>query len=132
MICFDQADIHSTKLHVIATDLQLAPFVPHEPSKRREKNWKPIFFSKEFVREHQDMILDTYCLGERRLKNLGIEVTKARAALEMLAAIEADRENKAQPPSQTSNEVEQRPMPEQSSKARMTKRDMSSLLEEVS
>ena len=43
-----------------------------------EDTGSPFFFSKTFVKEHDDIALNSFALKEDALKELGIKVTKLR------------------------------------------------------
>ena len=70
---------------VIATDLQIAKFVPNAASKRREAEWKPWFFSKRFTKEHEEITFDAFKLKENKLLKIGAEITQQRKQYEVLA-----------------------------------------------
>jgi hypothetical protein len=53
------------------------------PKAQRTRNeiWKPIFRSKTFEKEHDDLTFDQYRLKESKLKSLGVQVSKIRQEL---------------------------------------------------
>ena len=78
VISLDDDNLKRINLREIATDLMLAPNLPGLSTKRRERNWALVFFAKDFVKEHTNITLENYELPQKKLKELGIEVSKAR------------------------------------------------------
>jgi hypothetical protein len=62
-------------VYSIVEDIQILASQPREPLPRRGAEWAPLFLPTTYAREHTDMTLEHYRLGERRLKTLGIEVS---------------------------------------------------------
>jgi hypothetical protein len=65
----------------IVEDIQILESQSREPPPRRGVEWAPLFLPTTYAREHIDMTIELYRLGERRLKTLGIEVSKLREKL---------------------------------------------------
>ena len=78
MISLDHEDLQRIQLREIATDLKIAPFLPLPSKLRKERNWAPLFFSKDFLEEHKEIKVEDFELSTQVLKSLGIEVSKAR------------------------------------------------------
>lgn len=55
--------------------------LPRPPPPRRAGEWAPIFLPTEYAKMHNDITLEHYQLGERRLKTMGQEVSKLRENL---------------------------------------------------
>jgi hypothetical protein len=68
-------------IYSIVKDIEILESQAREPPPRRGADWAPLFLPTTYAREHTDMTLDHYMLGERRLKTLGIEVSKIREKL---------------------------------------------------
>ena len=49
----------------LATDLMIAPNLPIPSKARKERNWAPLFFSKNFVEIHKDIKLEDFRLSEK-------------------------------------------------------------------
>ena len=58
---------------------------------RRDIEWQPLFLPTAYAKEHLDITMDLYRLGEKRLKTLGIEVSKLREKLRE-AAMKRDKD----------------------------------------
>ena len=91
VISLQHDDLDTLKVHDLATDLKMAPFLPCVPSGRRNKTWAPIFLSAPFLRANDDVCLKNYKLGPAKLLKLGKQVsmlraTQREAALEELMA----------------------------------------------
>jgi hypothetical protein len=68
-------------VYSIVEDIEILESQQREPPPRRGADWAPLFLPTSYSREHTDMTLEHYKLGERRLKTLGIEVSKLRERL---------------------------------------------------
>ena len=68
-------------VYSIVEDIEILANQLRVPPPRRGADWAPLFLPTTFAREHIDMTLEHYRLGERRLKTLGIEVSKLREKL---------------------------------------------------
>ena len=49
-----------------------------------------MFLPTTYAREHEDINLENYMLGEKRLRTLGVEISKARERLRE-AALQSDK-----------------------------------------
>ena len=72
---------------------------PRHLRPRRAVEWAPIFLPTQYAKEHPDITLEHYRLGERRLRTLGEEISKFRSRIREQAiahdkslAIEQDRD----------------------------------------
>ena len=72
-------------IHQIVADILVAQGIPRVPTARRNKEWKPIFCPRGFLKDHTDITLEHYALGEKRLRNFAIEVTKFRSKFKIKA-----------------------------------------------
>ena len=72
-------------VHEIARDLAAVATLPRPPPARRSGDWSPIFLPSEYSKAHPDISMQTYRLGERRLKTLGQEICAHRARIRSLA-----------------------------------------------
>ena len=68
-------------VYSIVEDIEILESQLREPPPRRGADWAPLFLPTTYAREHTDMTLEHYMLGERRLRTLGIEVSKLREKL---------------------------------------------------
>ena len=59
---------------------------------RRGAQWAPIFQPTTYARDHPDLSLEAYGIGEKRLRNLGIEISKLRAEIRKAALHQAKAE----------------------------------------
>ena len=78
VISITQDEDEDVGVHSIVEDIQIIASLPRQPPGRRDGEWAPLFLPTTFARGHNDMTLEHYKLGERRLKTLGIEVSKLR------------------------------------------------------
>ena len=73
--------------------------LPRPPRARRAEDWNPLFLPTEYAKAHPDIGLESYRLGDKRLKTLGEEISKHRKRLREKAlgydksqAMELDRD----------------------------------------
>ena len=66
------------KSYPISTDLLYVKGIPPVAPARREKEWAPFFFSKNFITEHPKITLEQFRLPASKLKALGVQVTRLR------------------------------------------------------
>ena len=78
VISLDLDNLTALRTYDLATDLLVASALPGVDQGRRNKTWLPVFSSETFTREHDDISLENYRLRPRKLKRLGIEVSKIR------------------------------------------------------
>ena len=76
--------------HEIDEDMVALQALPRLPRPRRDADWSPLFLPTQYSKDHQDISMVTYKLGEKRLKSLGIEVSKLRDKLRE-AALQHDK-----------------------------------------
>ena len=69
----------------IQEDMAAMSSIPRPPRARRAEDWKPLFLPTFYSKEHQDICLEQYRLGEKRLKTLGEEISKHRQRMRELA-----------------------------------------------
>ena len=55
--------------------------IPRPPRPRRAEDWTPLFLPITYAKEHEDINLEDYRIGERRLRTLGEEISKHRKRL---------------------------------------------------
>jgi hypothetical protein len=65
---------------------------PKPPPPRRDAEWAPIYQPTSYSKSHPDISMVAYTIGEKRLRSLGIEVSKLREELRKLALQQAKRE----------------------------------------
>ncbi len=70
--------------------------MPRPLPPRREPEWMPIFRPTSYAKAHPEMTLEGFALGEKRLRTLGIEVSKIREALRKEALHQAKAEGAEQ------------------------------------
>jgi hypothetical protein len=58
---------------------------PKPPPPRRDADWAPIYQPTSYSNSHPDISMESYAIGEKRLRSLGIEVSKLREDLRKLA-----------------------------------------------
>ena len=58
---------------------------PKPPPPRRDAEWEPIYQPTSYSKSHPDISMETYAIGEKRLRTLGIEVSKLREDQRKLA-----------------------------------------------
>ena len=56
------------KLRDLATDLKLASNLPTVWKIHRERNYRPLFFSKHFIQEYDSIEVKDFILPESKLK----------------------------------------------------------------
>ena len=59
------------EIHPIEGDMAAMTALPRPPRARRAEEWKPLFLPTFYSKEHPDICLEQYRLGERRLKLWG-------------------------------------------------------------
>ena len=64
VISLDHDDLRRIKLREIATDLKLAPNLPTATKGRNVKTWAPHFFSKDFLKDRDDIKLEDFEMSE--------------------------------------------------------------------
>jgi hypothetical protein len=69
---------------------------PKPPPPRREAEWAPIYQPTSYSKAHPDISMEAYSVGEKRLRSLGIEVSKLREELRKLALHQARKEAQEQ------------------------------------
>jgi hypothetical protein len=80
--------------HNIEFELQELLSMPRPPPPRLGNEWSPIFHPVTFSKDHPDLSMDAYRLGEKRLRILGVEVSKIRAWIRKEALHQAKAEAK--------------------------------------
>ena len=78
MINVDTHDHSVDPIHVLSTDLLMAPGLPVNYTKTKKKEWRPIFFPKEYVKEHEEITTDGFKLQQRKLERIGGKVTQTQ------------------------------------------------------
>ena len=85
--------------YAIKEDYSAMTAMPRPPPPRRAGEWAPIFLPTEYAKAHNDITLEHYQLGERRLRTLGEEISKLRKrvreqalALDKAQAIEQEED----------------------------------------
>ena len=69
------------EIHPIEVDMQAMTALPRPPRPRRAEDWKPLFLPTQYSKDHPDICLEQYRLGEKRLQSLGEDITKHRKRL---------------------------------------------------
>ena len=82
-------DLDILRTHIIANDLMLVSGFQPKASVPEEEEWRPLFFSKTFVKENKGITLEQFALEEKELKEIGIKVTKLRKDILIAADKEA-------------------------------------------
>ena len=62
VIDVDTVDMRDEHTHVISTDLMIAPNLPLTSGTSKVKQWAPLFFPKDFVKEHDDITMEGFKL----------------------------------------------------------------------
>ena len=88
-VCHD--DESASRVYPIGTDKLVASGLPVVPRRRREPDWTPYFWPKDFVKTHKDMTFENYRLGEKRMLKYGQILTKVRRKIRE-QALELDKE----------------------------------------
>jgi hypothetical protein len=65
---------------------------PKPPPPRRGAEWEPIYQPTSYSKAHPDISMEAYTVGEKRLRSLGIEVSKLREDLRKVALLQARKE----------------------------------------
>ena len=71
-------DLDHPTIHPISTDLLMASSYPYLPRSHQDKTWAPLFYSKDFVAEHDNIRPENFELKSDKLKQIGVKVTKLR------------------------------------------------------
>ena len=80
----------------IEYELEALLSLPKNLAPRRTADWTPIFQPTAYASAHPDLSTKAYRLGEKRLRTLGIEVSKLRALMRKAALHQAKAEAKEQ------------------------------------
>ena len=59
----------------------MANSYPYQDANSTAEDWAPLFFSKHYIDEHDDVTPENYELKSEELKRLGILVSKLRARI---------------------------------------------------
>ena len=86
IISMDKDTLEAIPVHAIGPDLLLASAQGPQPSKRRDKHWKPFFCPRTFVKDNGELKLADYAITTARLRGLGGTITKLRAQLRLRAS----------------------------------------------
>ena len=60
VLSLDHDNLHRVKIREIALDLMLAPNLPKLSKVRNERNWAPLFFSKDFLINRGLILLEDF------------------------------------------------------------------------
>ena len=82
IIDLDVDDLSQLTGYAISEDLDSAQDEPRPPNSRRVKAWEPIFFSKQFVKDHGDISIPQFELSPTQLLNYAKKITKLRKEFE--------------------------------------------------
>lgn len=78
MISLQDDNLNQPRQHVLSTDLLLARGYPYNELSPVEPSWKPLFFSKDFVGDHDDIRPENFELSVADLSRLGVQVSELR------------------------------------------------------
>ena len=81
VISLQQDNLDQPRLHVVATDLLLASNYPYQDVGSSTEAWAPLFFSKDYIAEHDEITPENFELESEELKRLGILVSQLRARI---------------------------------------------------
>ena len=81
VISLQQDNLDQPRLHVVATDLLMASSYPYQDVDTSTEAWAPLFFSKHYIAEHDEITPENFELKSEELKRLGIQVSKLRARI---------------------------------------------------
>ena len=81
VISMQQDDLDQPRLHVVATDLLLASNYPYQDVDSSNQAWAPLFFSKDYIAEHDQITPANFELKSEELKRLGILVSQLRTRI---------------------------------------------------
>lgn len=71
MISIEEDQDEDIGSYPIEEDYAAMTAMPRPPPPRRAGEWAPIFLPTEYAKAHNDITLEHYQLGEKRLKTLG-------------------------------------------------------------
>ena len=78
MISLQEDDLDQPRQHVLATDLLLAVGYPYKELSPAESSWAPIFFSKDWVADHDNIRPENFGFNASQLCRLGVQVSELR------------------------------------------------------
>ena len=78
MVSLAVDDLDAIKSYSIASDLQMAPFLPVSTGSYHRKKWSPHFLTEIFVEEHKGLELENYVQSSEQLKHSGMEISGLR------------------------------------------------------
>ena len=87
VICVSEDNDEDIEIYPIEADFAAMTALPKPPRARRAEEWAPLFLPTHYSKEHPDICLENYRLGERRLKTLGEEISKHRKRLREIALV---------------------------------------------
>ena len=64
--------------HLLNIDQQLAKPERPEPGPLRKTTWKPLFFTKDLLKEYDELKLEEFALQDRHLRRLGAQIAADR------------------------------------------------------
>ena len=79
-------DLTLLKAHKTAIDLLIVDGFEPMQHDGVDQNWRPLFYSKDFVQENPDMTLGQYRIGASRLQEYGVGISVARKQIRALAS----------------------------------------------
>ena len=75
VINVNTADVGRIKTYVLASDLLVAQALPTQSRVSGANGWEPIFFPKQFVKNHSKLIIKDYQLSDEELRQFGADVS---------------------------------------------------------
>ena len=64
--------------HSLPSDQQDSKLTLAGPNWVKKQSWKPLFFTKDLLKEHEVLRLEDFALKDRHLRRLGKQVTNDR------------------------------------------------------
>ena len=75
----------------INLDKQMPTLKAELPKLKTKHQWKPLFSSKEFMEDQEEIRVQDFTLKDRALKRHGTEITETRKAIKQKAKLAADK-----------------------------------------
>ena len=85
MLNVDAADTYALRTWELRSDLLMAAGLAKDHGPRANRQWKPIFCSRQFVKDHQQINIEDFELSRDELYTLGQQVTQLRSTFRQQA-----------------------------------------------
>ena len=85
VINLERDDVELIKMRDLATDLMLTQGIPDPVGRQIDSQWKPIFLSKTWIKDYDEITLDKFRLDSEAFLKYGEDVSQIRERLQEAA-----------------------------------------------